>query len=314
MNKTKRYSRIATLLILLFLVGCIKEDLSNCERGLKLSFGYKANTDKNDSSMLSDNIDSLSIYIFDSKEKFVGSYKESTANIEASNSEMTIPLEKAGIYKIITLGDVNNEDYYIGERGKSPRYLIPSVSDIDDFKVGLTHSGEGAIDKKLGGFYISGEQEIVVENFDNPIFEIDLIKNVKTINFKLEGIDDVPNAQPVIKAKNSLYDKNNNIIDSAPEITYRPYEYNEVSGIHVVNTLRIIVGVKMPLTIMDGDDLVINNKEYDLVDLIMLHPDYSTQKSIDEESVFDIGFIRSVIGQITITVNGWTIITVKPEM
>ena len=308
MNKRIIHSGISALLLFGLLVGCIKEDLSNCFRGVVLTVTC-SNFENED--ILSESIENLSVYIFDSSGKYVKTVTESIKEIESTNYNMYIPMETAGLYKIITLGDVDIADYtvYSDEGVKRTRSLIPSVSHIDDFRIQLKYSEDNIINRELGDFFIAESQEIEFQDNRNLTYNADLVRNNKLIRFSIDGLSSV---EPVIRCKNSLYDKENNTPDISEEIIYKPYSSDDEKGIYLTSTLRIVETIRMPLTIEQVNGYLKGNS-YDLVELIQRNPKYNTQELLDREDTFDIAFKYDGSTVVSITVNDWEVINVTPR-
>ena len=308
MNKRIIHSGISALLLFGLLVGCIKEDLSNCFNGITLSISYRNFENKD---ILSESIENISVYIFDSRGKYVKTVNESIKEIESANYKMSIPMETAGLYQIITLGDVDITDYavYSDESARNTKSLIPSVSDIDDFRVQLKRGEDNLILKELSDFFIAERQDVEYSNSKNTTYNADLTKNNKLIRFTIDGTSSV---EPVIRSKNSLYDKDNNTPAISEEIIYKPYSSDDEKGIYLTSTLRIVETIRMPLTIERVNGYLKGNS-YDLVELIQRNPKYNTQELLDREDTFDIAFKYDGSTVVSITVNDWEVINVTPR-
>ena len=307
MNKCIIYSGILVLLTFGLLVGCTKEDVSNCPSGMVLSISYDA---PSGDKLLSESIDNISVYIFDSQGKYVKTVTKPTKEIESAGSKMSVYVADSGFYKLITLGDSEDLDYAIHAdiSADNTRSLTPLVSDIEDFRVQLKHNLDHTITKELGGFFMDTVQNVEAMLSTHNTYTTDLIKNNKLIRVTIKGLSSV---EPIIRSKNSLYNKSNNILDTAKEIIYKPYSIDVAKGVYLTTTLRIMETIDMPLTIESKSSGVVGS--YDLVDLIQLNPKYTTQESIDREDTFDLSFVYADDTFISIKVNEWEVINVVPK-
>lgn len=309
MNKKIIHSGISTLLLVLLFSGCTKEDLSACFPGIKLSFTYIKNTESENN--MHGSVDNISVYLFDSNGKYVRVFRESVANLATTNYEMFIPVDIAGDYEIVTLGDVSSEHYTIYIEDEAVR---ATRSDIDNFGLEVIHNNN-IIDRELGNFFISKAQKITTENSNHKTNKVDLIKNNKLIRFTITGLDGMSDYMPVVRAENGLYNSENNTPVTAQEITYKPYNKDSQTGKYLTTTLRIVETVAMPLTIEDeiGNNLLPSMK-YNLVELIKFNSKYDTQESLDREDIFDIHLDFRNDVMISVTINNWKHVFVIPEL
>ena len=307
MNKCTIHSVLSTLLLLGFLLGCTKEDTSKCWSGVTLSISYTGSAGKD---ALPELIEEISAYVFDSVGNHVKTVTELTSDLVAANYKMPISLEADQRYKVIVLG-VDDEDYTdtILTRSSVSGASAPLVRDIDDFRVLLKHQRDNISSKDLGGFFIAEEQDVEVKRYNNLEYPANLTKNNKRIRFTIEGASSI--VRPIVKSKNSIYNKNNDVLDMAYEVIYKPCSEDLVNDMYITTTLRIVEGIAMPLT-MESEESE-NTVEYDLVDLIQSNPKYNTQESLDIEDFFEVEFTYSEDAVISIKVNQWEVINVIPK-
>ena len=301
------------LILTVLMTGCIKDNCYKCDYNIPLLLSY---VDVDGNNLFHEELDSLSVHIFNENDKYVQAIVEKISTIAANGYVMTIPIEEKGTYKFVVIGDTDQTDYTTGSQAKSKtltKTLVPFETHIDDFRISVKHT-DGLINRELGDFFIAKQKEILITGIENNKTELMLTKNIKKIHLTINGLGDSPNLTPIIRCKNGTYNSENNIPDNSEEITYKPYtprDKTRANNVFTLNTLRIIEGVAMPLSLKNEQG---ETKVRDLISLIKLNPKYKTQKEIDAEDEFNLTLNYDTDGStlISVMINNWEYVWVTP--
>jgi hypothetical protein len=317
----KLFRSITIALSLFFTVGCnLSEDLSDCVtavggEGIQLTFSF---TDSDGQEAFGTRVPSLSAFVFDERELFVGRWDELDNTKFTEDYVMTLPLP-AGIYNIIVWGGIDAEHYELAGSGdtRASIDLQEGVSRIDDLQVRLLADSDDEV-SFIPGNKFHGEvlNRIVTDATDNDIL-INLKKNNKEIRLTIIGIpmpkEEETRANPYtqidmwLEAANGVYDFHNAMDEFSTTMTYRtphepdsgPVQWTDGQEYDAMfatfHTLRLQLrdsgGETMshPFSIYNADVNVTFK-----VDLLhdYIHKTeqgmYNTQAKIDAEDVFDV--------------------------
>ena len=303
------------LILAVLTTGCIKENKSLCTYDVSFSLSYVV--DIEGGNLFDENIDSIAIHIFNEDDKYLFTKIENTSTIINNDHKITIPVEEPGTYKALVIGDTYDDDYTIGalaENSTITKTLIPMKSDLDDFRISVKHAN-GLIDRELGDFFIATPKEVLVTGLEDQTIEVLLTKNTKKIHLTINGLGNSSDLTPIIRCKNGTYNSENTIPDNSEEITYKPYVSSattRANNVYTLNTLRIIEGTPIPLSIESKQRETLAQ---DLMSLIKLNPKYKIQKDLDDEKEFNLTLNYSTDGTtlISVKINNWDHIWVTPE-
>lgn len=314
----KRISHIAIGMLLL-LQSCLKEDMPNCESDLLLRFRYTLNGQYE--NLFGAEVNRITVYIFDSNGKYVDSFSEQGDKL-TNDYLMRIPLPEGKYSAVVWGGDMAT--YSVGELDSQTsainQILRKGVTDIHDFRTELKNrSGEGgylfATDTP-NDLYAGLATDVTSAISNKNITDIELTKDTKKIKVKITGTSTIPQPLEVyITAVNGRYGFDNTIDTDHGTFKYTPVNFS-------VQPDQLVVDLKM-MRLMSGQSpmLVVRNSvtseilyNANMIDYILSTPQYASQEDIDREDefVFEITFIGNVV--IAVSVNGWQINEVNPDM
>lgn len=315
----KRISLNIFIVFIVLLQSCIKEDLSKCESVLLLRFRYTLNNQE--TNLFDSKIHQVNVYIFDSDGKFVDNFTEQGDKL-TNDYVMRIPLPK-GEYQIVAYGG-DFSTYSTGEIDNQTNILNNSlrkgVTDIADFRAELKSViGDGgylypaAVPNDL---YAGFAHNVASTENNQNVKDIELISNSKKIKVKITGTNFVTMPLEVhITTTNGRYGYDNNIDESHGIFKYLPINSLEQPNYIEIDlkTLRLMMGSSAILLIKSDSDVLY---EENIIEQILLSPEYNTQEDLDREDefVFELNITPSSNGiVITVTVNGWVINNIVPD-
>lgn len=318
----KRISINIIVVLLLLLQSCIKEDLSTCKTELLLRFRYTLN-DQN-TNLFYPEVNRIMVYVFDEQGKYVDSFSEQ-GSVLTNEYVMHIPLP-AGKYKVVVYGGPLNT-YTIGELNDQTNALSPTlikgVTDINDLRAELKNIAgeEGYLyPENVPDDLYAGLSGSVTSSMNNQqVTDIDLIKITKKIKVKITDLDnpDVP-YELFITDQNGRYQFDTNIDPSLGAFKYKPIttliqpNYMEVD----LKTMRLMLG-KSPMLVVRNKTTseVIYNEN--MIDQILATQKYVTQEDFDREDEFVVEITiqsKNISGGITVSINGWVITGMNPDV
>ena len=303
------------LILLVLTTGCVNEDRDRCDYNISFSLSYVVDVDGDD--LFTQNLNTISIHLFNENNKYVYTKVENINSIIDNDYMMTIPITEPGTYKVVVIGDADEEDYVVESDSRNStlsKMLIPNITNLEDFRVNVKHNN-GLINDELGNFFIGSPDDILVDGIEKQIVEVTMTKNTKNIHLTINGLSLVSDHHPIIRCTNGTYNAENSIPDNSEEITYKPYARNTTtrgaSNVFTTSMLRIVDGIPMPLSV--GNE-IIEKPMVDLVTLIKLNPRYRTQMDLDSEDEF---YLTLNYGEdaalISVSINSWEHVFVKPE-
>lgn len=293
----KRISIGILMILLLFVQGCLKEDVEKCKSELLLRFRYTLN-DQN-INLFDAQVHKVTVYVFDKDGKYVGTFSEQGSAL-TNDFVMRIPLPE-GEYSVIVYG------------GDFTTYAVGG-GELSDIRMELKsiESGDGFLypaaipDDLYAGWALSA----VSTTNNKNVTDVELIKNTKKITIKTSGIAGTP--EVYITAINGKYQYDNNIDPTHGVFKYiAPYTSSE-DGYQIfdLKMMRLMYGMSSRIVIRDP---ITNNIIYDenLMDLILATGQYPLQQDLDREDEF---VVTIIIGhEISVWVNGWKVNEMNPD-
>jgi hypothetical protein len=326
-------------LLSLLATGCIKENLDNCVRGIRLQFRYIHNNQNAD--LLSEQVQNIRIYLFDQNTGvLVDIISVGTQDIARGYVDIDI---NDGLYTVVTWGGSSTnmmQGGYIDAQATNPaaNTYIPvaiGTTTLDNFRMMLAYDPlsdnalASAIPKvaNFGDlFYASVTNISVVMGRNRQTVNLDMIKNTCTLKVVITGLNylssratlpDLP-IEVFSTGKNWLYDYINNPDIYAPRMLYLPYENSlntdadEMEVLIKQQRLNINQSVLDPVLLYIRSTIGANLiSPLNIIEAIRQNPVYQTQSAIDREDLFTITIAiepsDSVNLTVTITINGWVI-------
>lgn len=296
---------------------CTKEDVSMCYPGLQLKFSYLLN--KQGVNLFGDEIDQMTVFVFDANGHYYTTFSDGGNHLN-NDYVMTLPLP-IGKYTIISWG--GNMSFY------NPLAMINESTDVrQPLKVGETTLEQFRLlvkqqeNNEALGLYYGNAYEVESKTGSLHTYPIELIKNSNTIRVHFTGLDNItqrkgqtPQFDVTITAKNGRYNYENNIPSAAKTVLYKPH--TQIEGINELtydsDMLRLMIG-REPMLRVVNHQTGVEICNFNIVKAIMKDPKYKTQTDIDREDFFTFEFKIGTDMSVSITINGWTIIDVIPEL
>lgn len=293
----KKLYNIITLLCIagVFLTSCLKEDRSNCsDTGLWVRFSHETD-DELKSGAKSDFIPRAVLYIFDKNDNYMTAcvFDEPQMNTDIEIPNWRNYLTVGEPYQFIVWYNVNSpfstnpsyEDFQVVKPNKKEATLFMEIPDnrIVDF------------DLPFLSFGINTEKI----RADKQVVNIDLVQNVNTIYFTVNGL--APNTDTYlfkIKDNNNIYDFDNNIKSKDNE---GMFDYTAIS--EFTNNSQSLESKMMTLQLANDRHPIFTL--YDQTTNDLLYPSYSGQendliKMINDAYGNAIDFTRRDIFHVTI--------------
>lgn len=303
------------------LSGCTKEDLSMCSPGLQLKFSYLHN--KQGVNLFGAEVNQITVFVFDETGHYYGTFSDG-GNHLTNDYTMTLPLP-VGKYTLISWGGEMasyNTIAMTDESAGVSKALTPGETTLEQFRL-LVKQQEN---KEALGLYYGNAFGVESRTAQQNRYTIDLIKNSNTIRVHITGlenlsqkaqsrVDQTPQFDVTIAAKNGRYNHENSIPSYAKEVQYKPHTTTENSNdlTYDSNVLRLMIGREPMLRVVNnhtGAEVC----NFNLVEAIMRDPEFMTQIDIDREDLFVFEFRINTDLSVTITINGWSIVDVFPEV
>lgn len=316
--------RIVTAFIIVtstLFVGCTKEDVSICSPGLLLKFSYLLNNQG--VNLFGDEVDQMTVFAFDAQGRYYATFSDA-GNQLTNDYVMTLPLP-VGRYTLISWGGdmaQYNPLALIDENADVRESLTKGVTTLEQFRL-LVKQQENT---EALGLYYGKAQDVESKTTAQQTYPIELTKNSNTIRVHFTGIDNMPRSAQLkadqtpmfdvtITAHNGRYDYENMIPSAAKTVLYKPHTISEKPNdlTYDSNMLRLMIGRRPMLRVVNnqtGEEVC----NFNIVEAIMKDPKYKTQGDIDREDFFPFEFNIGSDLSVTITINGWSIINVIPEL
>lgn len=310
---------------------CTKESLKLCEPGLELTYIYELN--KYYTNRFSEEVTKLTIYVFDSNERFYRSY---AVDRPGDYKSIHLPLP-AGEWHLLSWGGALTT-YDVGELDSS---VDPSVDLTDGLVVGQTTLETfcllvgydfifpGRPDvvgvKKTVDDLFYGDYKKVATYSDRVVAEtIPMMKNTQQVYLKmnafflsesdnLSSVADSVNIYALVR--NGRYDFDNLISNVPPDILYLSDLY--LDGDTLVSShklLRLMKEDEDGILCIESNYLPKGKLEIPIVESILKHPDYNTQEDLDREDTYEFRIDINADLNVVININGWEFVPVVPEL
>lgn len=302
---------------------CIKEDTSDCNVGVDVTYAYTKNP--SGTNQFGSAVNKIVLYIFDKDNLYVG-------NIVVQGSPLTndyvqnVSLPEAGVYTFVAwCAGSGSGDYEIVQKtaGGFDKNFIVGTTKLSDMRMRVVEAKHGTIDTEINDLFFGSQHKVEVSagSAYTPV-KIDLIKNTNTINLSMSGFAPEQTARTAsanyevtISTMGGVYNFDNTVDkSSSSEYTYKQYRF-QADGetlTHSLKTLRLLTWREMMLSITETKSGDVILAPTNTVAMIMQNPSYTTQDDLDREDTYNI-FIKKDV-DVTITVNGWEIIDTDIEI
>lgn len=299
--------------------GCLKEDNSDCNFGVRVKYVYTKNP--SGTNLFGSQVERFVLYIFDKDNFYVG-------NVVVQGTPLTneyvqeVQLPKSGVYTFVAWcvggGALDYEIIQKTGNGFDKNFIVGTTK-LSDMRMRVLESKNGVLNTEITNLFFGSLHNVDISSGSayTPI-EIDLMKNTNTINLSMTGFKPIQRAvnyNVTIRTMGGVYNFDNTVDKtSAIPYTYEHYSFN-VDGetlTHSLKTLQLLTWREMMLSITEATTESEVLSPTNVVAMIMKNPAYGTQEDLDREDTFNIDFKKDT--EITITVNGWEIIDTDIEI
>lgn len=321
---------IIIVLLLLLLQSCIKDDFSTCKTELLLRFRYTLNNEY--TNLFYPAVNRITVYIFDYNGKYVDTYSAQGA-VLTNAYVMHIPLPR-GEYHVVAYGGPLTT-YSVGTINSDTNVLntslVKGVTDIKDLHIELKNkNGETGFlypESVPDDLYVGLETEARSSMNEQRITDIYLTKNTNAIKVKINDPNNTDVAYEVyITDKNGRYHFDNRI-----DTTHSHFKYKPINTVQQPNYMEVDLK-KMRLMLENSPMLVIKENgstrnlysenpgiiyNKNMTDQILETEKYATQEDLDREDeyLFEITLPSTDLSTgIIVSINGWVINNIKPEL
>lgn len=300
---------------------CTKEDVSMCNPGLVLKFSYLLNSQG--VNLFDKEVKHITVFAFDAQGRYYATFSDAGSHL-TNDYVMTLPLP-VGRYTLISWGGdmaQYNPLAMIDEDADVREPLTKGVTTLEQFRL-LVKQLENT---EALGLYYGKVEDVESKTTAQQTYPIELIKNSNTVRVHFTGMENMPRSAQfkadqtpmfdvTITAQNGRYDHENSIPSAAKTVLYKPHTISEKPNdlTYDSDMLRLMIGRRPMLRVVNnrtGEEVC----NFNIVEAIMKDPKYKTQEEIDREDFFPFEFNVGSDMSVSITINGWTIINVIPEL
>lgn len=301
---------------------CTKEDLSACNPGVRLQFSYLLNTQG--TNLFGDEVNQVTVFAFDASGRYYATFSDG-GNHLTNDYVMTIPLP-TGEYTLICWGGDMTAYHSVAmmdENNDVSKALTTGETTLEQFRL-LVKQQEN---KEALRLYYGSIRNVESKSGNNPsTYPIELTKNSSTIRVHITGLNNLPQTvqskadqtsqfDVTITATNGRYNYENNIPSDAKTVLYKPHTIIENTDelTYDCNMLRLMIDRQPMLRVVNKQ----TGKEvcnFNIVETIMRDPQYVTQQDIDRSDFFPFEFRIHTDLTVSITINGWSILDIIPEL
>ncbi len=302
------------------LTGCIKEDRSECNPGVLLKYDYSLNPDY--TNLFGKEVGKVTVFVFDENGLYYDRFSDAGKHL-TNDWEMLLPLPP-GNYTTVTWGGPLGAMYRIGETNADETAfqseLKKGVTHIDNFMLTAEKGGQPLV--KLDALY-HGKADVTSVFWPEQATTVDLIKDTKhltvTVKDKTVGQSRADAASAPYEVyctgTNARYLADNSFGKKAETITNLPYNTYTTPGnaVSELDLMRLLIGRPFRLVVKDKR----NGKtifDKDLVETMMATGGYTTQEDFDREMRYDVVINMNGDLGIVITINGWEVVIVIPDL
>lgn len=281
------------------LAGCIREDLSECnqrETGLVLKYRYAVPlvTDRNADS---DELDRLSVFIFDEKGLFMSQISDSLIRID-NNYTMELPY-KEGQFQFVVWAGFRKESYPLSD-------CIQGKTHIDDFILYLKRGEDHRVTNRPASLYHGMHETVELNPDEKKIVWIDLKRITNNIRVIARDLNPELKHEIQIVDDNGAYDAFGNFTND-DMITYIP-QYTREQGndapLIADFTVMKLAPERSPHLRIVNEGGTVHYDENLIGKLIGENPTINFE--YDHDFVIEITFSGYV--PVSIKINGWEII------
>ena len=322
-------------------IGCVKGTVDVCYSGLALRYHYTLNPQ--DANVFGTDVNELAIHVFDDRGLFYEEFVFDEPNELNEDHLIHLPLPD-GKWDIITWASEDrgalSRSYAMGTVNILPdrhffnHQIIKGVTTIEEARLWMKNQFEGEdgrqhVTDKLGRLYYASLYNIETTTSTNTldIVDVPMMQNTNTLRVIITGLPQVTTRAAeesfTVSADmvNGRYCHDNSICENARPVKYRngTWEEGEEGLQHDLTILRPFVDdttSELKLAIPELEQYGYPNGEIALpiIPTMLEHPEYWTQTDLDRANLFIFEFDFDAEMNFTVTVNGWKVIHVIPEI
>ncbi len=317
------------------LPGCnLSEDMTDCPVEMKLTFRFS----RHGEVLLGREVPSLSVFVFDAGDRFVGRWDEMDAAAITADYTMALPLAP-GTYRFVVWGGLSDDNYYLSSPGKGHgNVLVPIVGQttFDEFAVRIArhtrnhHTGAlHFVDVVPGALFFGSTPKMEIEAGSSPNVDIELVKYSNTFNLTVTGLpagsttraSSFPHIDVNLHSPNGCYAFSGETASDGARLTWPQHDSDHGPAqalTSTIHTLRPVFGSEHTLEFYNTDTGEVYYSADLLDDLIRKTQDaagnyiYGSQAAVDAEDTYDITIDLSPkdgstqLG-VSVTINGWQV-------
>lgn len=335
---TKKIVTITLLTATLLLVGCIKEDISACFRGVKLHFSYVL---AGGEDQLLTKTKDIRVYAFDHNGVLINTLDIDPATLIGGNKDVDIA---PGSYTFVAWAGSSKDMFTGGYREASMTSAdiattpIVGVTTLEEFRMMLKtkNSSVGLVPETAvfdDLFYAIAENVVINNTSQIQSVELDFMQESKVIGVTVEGLShltpirgaNVPPLNIFLTAANDRYNYQSLIDTNAPTVRYEsPYKILTADEMVVdIKTLKLDIEHSLTNPVLlyiqktDGTNLISPIK---VIEAIMQIKDphgnliFINQNDIRKEERFNFTFYVNLDLSVTVAINGFAIENLSPEL
>ncbi len=318
--KMNKYVLWFALLAGVVQAGCYKEDESDCVDSLEIAFRFM----KNGADLFEPEVKSVSLFVFDENELFVGRWDEFDSSVLVDGYTMKIDIP-AGQYNCVAWGGLHGSDFAVKNSSGQAAALVEGETTLDQLMMHIRSEQKTYLSKQSNVvdykpcdlFYGSKMQVDLPKGLGKAVkVTIDLKRYSTQIRLIMKGLPLPTRANPYthllfhMEVPNGQYDFRDRFETPCSTYTYIAQFANAaVDGTLTMDiyTLKLGFGRGHNFTIYNTEDDVVYMTADLLEEYIREDSRYNTQEKVDAEDYFEIVMdIKTNLG-IEVWVNGWKV-------
>lgn len=299
-NINKKMAYALLLLFCLFMSGCTREDLSECEYFLRFRYDY--NIPGKD--LFADQVEQVKVFVFDPQGNYLSTFSESGQSLKSADYKMRIPYELYGCKFVVWAGRTDRF-YALAELSAGDR--------MDKLTLGYCPQG-ATCSVQIDDLWYSGPSVMTFLEDHGSTQTVSLVRNTNDFQVGLQDKSGTPLASGYrikITSANGFYKYDNTYPVENPLITYLPFGLtDDGKACAQFRTLRLVENHQMQLSVTDANGQPVRIGQHTSIELtdylLMSMPQgMSAQEYLDRRYQWDIGLIIDRSDALAITINGW---------
>ncbi len=300
--------------------GCYKEDESDCVDSLEIAFRFM----KDGADMFEPEVESVSLFVFDENELYVGRWDEFDSSVLVDGYTMKVDIP-AGTYNCVAWGGLHEDCFGVKNSSGQTAALVVGETTIDQLMMQLRCEQQSYLSspahivdyEPCSLFYGNKMQVDLPKGLGKAVkVTVDLKKYSTQIRLIMSGLPLPTRANPYsqllfhMAVPNGQYDFRDNFQAPCNTYTYIAQFANAADDGRLtmdIYTLKLGFDRGHKFTIYNTEDDVVYMTADLLEDYIRKDPRYNTQALVDAEDYFEIVMdIKTNLG-VEVWVNGWEV-------